>query len=139
MDEACCFAYTDGASRGNPGPAACAFLLVDSRENIITSEAGTLGRKTNNEAEYQAVINSLQKAASRSFRRVVVHSDSELVIRQIRGEYRVRKAHLRDLFSRVKELEQSFLSVEYVNLPRENPWMRIVDRLCNEALDSPNQ
>jgi len=139
MGEACCFAYTDGASRGNPGPAACAFLLVDSRENIITSEAGTLGRKTNNEAEYQAVINSLQKAASRSFRRVVVHSDSELVIRQIRGEYRVRKAHLRDLFSRVKELEQSFLSVEYVNLPRENPWMRIVDRLCNEALDSPNQ
>jgi len=112
---------------------------VDSGENIITSEAGTLGRKTNNEAEYQAVINSLQKAASRSFRRVVVHSDSELVIRQIRGEYRVRKAHLRDLFSRVKELEQSFLSVEYVNLPRENPWMRIVDRLCNEALDSPNQ
>lgn len=137
MDEVI-FIYTDGASRGNPGPSAYGFLISDSRGKILATESGALGKKTNNEAEYHAVINSLQKAASLSARRVVVHSDSELVVRQLRGEYQVRKAHLRDLFLQVRRLEEVFSSVEYVNLPRESPLIRIVDKLCNETLDSAN-
>ncbi|MCU0631474.1 MAG: ribonuclease HI family protein [Methanolinea sp.] len=130
--------YTDGASRGNPGPAACAFLLIDPRGKIIARDAVILGRRTNNEAEYQAVINSLQKAASLSARRVLVHSDSQLVIRQLKGEYQVRKPHLRAMYVQVKDLEQRFLSVDYSSVPREDPWIREADRLCNEALDSAN-
>lgn len=139
MDESCCFVYTDGASRGNPGPAACAFVITDPGGAVIASEALVLGKRTNNEAEYHAVIRSLQRAASLSFRRVLVYSDSELVVRQVRGEYRTRKEHLRELLALVKTLEQRFLSVEYVNLGREDPRIRLVDRLCNEALDSQKQ
>lgn len=136
MDGARCYAYTDGAARGNPGPAACAFIIVDAWGVLFANEARVLGCKTNNEAEYHAVIDALKKAASLSFRQIVVHSDSELVIRQIKGEYKVRKQHLRELFLQEQELESLFESVEFMNLPREDPWIRIVDRLCNEALDS---
>lgn len=128
--------YADGASRGNPGPSAYGFLISDQRGKILATESGALGKATNNEAEYHAVINSLQKAASLSARRVVVHSDSELVIRQLRGDYQVRKPHLGDLFFQVRKLQGNFSSVEYVHLPRENPMIRIVDKLCNETLDS---
>lgn len=138
MDGACCYAYTDGAARGNPGPAACAYIIVDAWGVLLANEARVLGCKTNNEAEYRAVIDALKKAASLSCRQIVVHSDSELVIRQIKGEYKVRKQHLRELFLQEQELESLFESVEFVNLPREDPWIRIVDRLCNEALDSGN-
>jgi len=138
MDGACCYAYTDGAARGNPGPAACAFIIVDAWGILLADEARVLGRKTNNEAEYHAVIDALKKASSLSCRQIVVHSDSELVIRQIKGEYEVRKPHLRELCVEVKGLERLFESVQLVNLPREDPWIRIVDRLCNEALDSGN-
>lgn len=139
MDGACCYAYTDGAARGNPGPAACAFIIVDAWGILLADEARVLGRKTNNEAEYQAVIDALKKAASLCCRQIVVHSDSELVIRQIKGEYEVRKPHLRELFLQEQELERLFESVEFVNLPREDPWIRIVDTLCNDALDSGNE
>jgi len=139
MDGTCCYAYTDGASRGNPGPAACAFVIVDGWGVLIASEARVLGKKTNNEAEYHAVIGALEKAASTPYRQIVVHSDSELVIRQIKGEYKVRKPHLRELFLQEQELERLFESVEFVNLPREDPWIRIVDTLCNDALDSGNE
>jgi len=139
MDGACCYAYTDGAARGNPGPAACAFIIVDAWGILLADEARVLGRKTNNEAEYQAVIDALKKAASLCCRQIVVHSDSELVIRQIKGEYEVRKPHLRELFLQEQELERLFESVEFVNLPREDPWIRIVDTLFNDALDSGNE
>lgn len=138
MDGTCCYAYADGASRGNPGPAACAFIIVDAWGVLIASEARLLGKKTNNEAEYHAVIGALEKAATTPYRQIVVHSDSELVVRQIKGEYTIRKSHLRELYSREKELEKRFESVGFVNLPREDPWIRIVDTLCNNALDSEN-
>lgn len=139
MEGVSCYAYTDGAARGNPGPAACAFIIVDAWGVLLADHARVLGRKTNNEAEYHAVIDALKKAASLSYRQIVVHSDSELVIRQIKGEYNVRKPHLHELFLQVQEIERSFESVEFVNLPREDPWIRIVDRLCNDALDSGNE
>lgn len=139
MDGTCCYAYTDGASRGNPGPAACAFVIVDAWGVLIASEARVLGRTTNNEAEYHAVIGALEKAASTPYRQIVIHSDSELVIRQINGEYTVKKSHLRELYLREKELEEHFDSVGFVNLPRDDPWICIVDALCNDALDSENR
>lgn len=130
------FCYTDGASRGNPGPAAWAFLVGDEEGRILAEGAGLLGRMTNNEAEYHAVINALGRAKVLHARRVVLFSDSELVIRQLRGEYQVRKAHLHDLFLRVKDLEQHFLSVDYQYVRREHPLIQAADKLCNRALDS---
>ncbi|HII76023.1 MAG TPA: ribonuclease HI family protein [Methanolinea sp.] len=132
------YGYTDGASRGNPGPAACAFLLRDQEGRLLAKEALVLGTRTNNEAEYHAVIEALRKAGSFASRNVVIYSDSQLVVRQLRGEYQVRKPHLRELHGVAKDLERSFLSVEYRSVGRDDPWITMADRLCNEALDSAN-
>lgn len=136
--ESILYGYTDGASRGNPGPAACAFLLVDEEGRVVAREVALLGTRTNNEAEYQAVIGALRKATSLSGRRVIIHSDSQLVVRQLLGEYQVRKPHLRDLHRMVKDLERLFISVEYRSVGRSDPFISMADRLCNEALDSKN-
>ncbi|OPX72357.1 MAG: Ribonuclease HI [Methanoregulaceae archaeon PtaU1.Bin059] len=130
--------YTDGASRGNPGQAACACVLVDTDGKVVATVARVIGIRTNNEAEYQAVIDALNTAGALSATRITVCSDSQLVVRQLRGEYRVRKAHLLELHARVKDLERQFLSVEYRSVGRSDPWIRMADRLCNEALDSAN-
>jgi ribonuclease HI len=132
------YGYTDGASRGNPGLAACACVLVDKNGEIVAKVARVLGTRTNNEAEYQAVIDALNTAVSLSAGRITVFSDSQLVIRQLRGEYRVKKRHLLELHGKVKDLERHFLSVEYRSVGRGDPWIRMADRLCNEALDSAN-
>ncbi len=130
--------YTDGASRGNPGQAACAFVLVDENGEVVARVARVIGIRTNNEAEYQAVIDALNTAGTLSASHVTVCSDSQLVVRQLLGEYRVRKRHLLELHAKVKDLERQFHSVEYRSVGRSDPWIRVVDRLCNEALDSAN-
>ncbi|MCQ8894133.1 MAG: ribonuclease HI family protein [Methanolinea sp.] len=129
--------YTDGASRGNPGPSAAACILCTSTGEVIGRRAVYLGKRTNNEAEYCAVLLALRATAELGTRTVHLISDSELVIRQLRGEYRVRSPTLRPLYERVKSCEKEFSRVIYGNLPRDDPWMRAVDRLCNETLDTP--
>lgn len=127
--------YTDGASRGNPGPSAYAYILVDDEGGIILQDSGYLGEGTNNSAEYHAVIESL-KAASRYTRgRVVVFSDSELVVRQINGTYRIRKDHLAVLYREVQEAASHFEGVEFKNVPRDHPVIARADLLCNRVLD----
>lgn len=128
--------YSDGASRGNPGISAIAFLVVEPGGEIRIRHGELLGLSTNNTAEYQAVIAAMEAASRITDGIVRIHSDSELVIRQLRGEYRIRKEHLRDLFGRVKALETRFLRVEYIEEPRENPWIRIADGICNRILDA---
>ena len=130
--------YTDGGSRGNPGPAASAFLAIvkeGGRERAIRKMARRIGKATNNQAEYRAVIMALEWAISRGFRRVVLHSDSELVVKQITGEYAVRSHSLRDLNLRVKEL-LSGLEWKAMNHPREEPHISQCDELVNKALDA---
>jgi ribonuclease HI len=126
--------YTDGASRGNPGPASYSFLFVQSGK-IIHEESAYLGAATNNTAEYHGIIAALTKARDLTKDAVRVYSDSELVIRQINGEYRINKPHLAELRAEIAALEKQFSSVEFRNVPRENPFIRRCDELCSRTLD----
>jgi ribonuclease HI len=134
MDENKLHLYTDGAARGNPGPGACAFVAVESG-NVIHSGARALGRVTNNTAEYEAVIIALEYAASKGYRSVAVTSDSQLAMRQLAGEWRVRNEHLAVLHRRVKSLERSFSAISYAHVRRTNTYIQMADALANKALD----
>src|SRR5262245_59191161 len=124
--------YTDGASRGNPGPAAIAFVVQVDGQTI--SEFGTrIGQATNNTAEYLALIRGLEFVDGLSAKRVHIRSDSELMVRQMRGEYRVKHPDLIPLNEQAQVLARRFSAVTYTHVPRaENAE---ADRLCNEALD----
>jgi ribonuclease HI len=127
--------YTDGASRGNPGPSAYAFILVRGG-TIIARESGFIGTGTNNVAEYEAVIRALDLAAEYGTGSVEVFSDSELVVRQLNGLYAVKKPHLGKLFEEVQKRISRFRSVKFVSVSREDPCIRKADDLCNEELDA---
>lgn len=129
-----CDIYTDGASRGNPGRAAWAYLLVIDGE-VIAGDAGFLGITTNNVAEYRAVINGLQAALDRHLQYADLCSDSELVVRQIRGEYRVRAPHLRPLHEEVLRLKKRFTEIRVRSVPRDDPIIARADAMCNAVLD----
>ena len=128
------FCYTDGASRGNPGPASYAFLIV-KEETVIQEEHGFLGISTNNVAEYMAVIHGLRWLAPVTGGAVHVYSDSELVMRQLSGAYAVKKTHLAELHRDVSALANRFERVTYQSVPRENHYIRQADTLCNLELD----
>jgi ribonuclease HI len=127
--------YTDGAARGNPGNAAWAFVFVKGGR-VIAQEAGFLGTATNNVAEYHAVIRALSAARTGGYRAAALSSDSELVVRQIRGEYRVRKPHLRPLHEQVMRLAGEFSTLTFRAVPRSHPCIALADRLCNDTLDA---
>ena len=127
--------YTDGASRGNPGYAAWAYVIVQGG-TIAARGSGYLGRATNNVAEYHAVINGLRAARAFTGGRLEVRSDSELVVRQLTGRYRIRKEHLADLAAEVQQQVRTFAEVRFESVPREHPCIQVADRLCNEVLDS---
>lgn len=126
--------YTDGASRGNPGPGAIAFIIFDSMGNVLKSHRHYIGKTTNNVAEYRALISALERAGKLG-REVSCFSDSKLMINQLRGEYKVKKAHLKELFERVKTLERGFERVEYRNVRRTDTNIKKVDRMVNQVLD----
>jgi ribonuclease HI len=126
-------AYIDGASRGNPGPASYAVVLKQADGKTVLELGKYFGRATNNVAEYYGLINALDSAASRGVARLCVRSDSELLVRQIEGRYKVKSADLKPLFERAQKLARGFayFSIEYI--PREQN--READRLANQALD----
>jgi len=126
--------YTDGASRGNPGPAAYGFILVRN-DAIIFEGSGTLGKTTNNTAEYYAILSALKKAQEFARESVTVWSDSELVIKQINNQYRITKPHLARLRAELAIVEKNFTDIHFRNVPRENRFIRRCDKLCNQALD----
>lgn len=125
--------YTDGAARGNPGPAAVGVVLEDEGGKPVATIGRAVGRKTNNQAEYAAVIAGLEKAISLGAKQVVLKSDSELVVRQLTGRYKVKNADLRELYQRVVKLIGQLEKFTAVNIPREQN--RKADGLCNKALD----
>jgi len=100
--------YTDGASRGNPGPAGIGAVILDETERVVAEISRGIGIATNNEAEYLALAEALEKARSLGARRVRVYVDSELVARQLCGEYAVRSDRLRPLIARVQALRRGF-------------------------------
>lgn len=130
----CLACYTDGASRGNPGPSAYAYILVREGRKVRAG-SGFLGTGTNNAAEYMAVIRCLRDAARLPCTEITVFSDSELVVRQLQGRYVVRAPHLKELFSEVREAVRLFRAVGFVHVPRDNPWIAEADRMANEVLD----
>ena len=124
--------YTDGASSGNPGPAAIGATIKDEQGNLIASISQRIGTTTNNQAEYRAIIAALEKAVSLGARDVELRSDSELVVKQIKGRYRVKKATLRPLYQKVVQLIGSLETFTITHVPREKNTE--ADRLANKAL-----
>ncbi len=124
--------HTDGAAEPNPGPAAIGATIKDERGRLIASISRPIGRATNNQAEYRAIIAALEKAIGLGARQVVLNSDSELVVKQIQGSYRVKKAALKPLYRRVKELQGLLESLTVSHIPRRQN--READRLANQAL-----
>ena len=133
------YIYTDGASRGNPGPAAIAYIFGVLREGKwieIERYSDYIGIATNNKAEYKAIIKALSEAHRYTRWKIKLYSDSELVIRQIKGEYRIKKEHLSKLCEEVYEKIEFYEKVEFFHVPRENPYIQKCDRLCNLELDN---
>ncbi len=125
--------YADGASRGNPGEAGVGAVIADSQGRTVKELKYFLGVASNNAAEYQAAILALEKALELGAKRVALHLDSELVVRQLKGEYRVREPHLRDLHRKATEALNRFLRYSILHISREEN--RRADQLANEAID----
>jgi len=123
---------TDGTAVPNPGPAAIGATIKDERGNIVATISRAIGRATNNQAEYQAVIAALQKAISLGADRVVLRADSELVVRQLTGRYRVKKAVLKPLYQQAGQLLSRFQGFTVTHVPREQN--KEADRLASAAL-----
>lgn len=126
--------FTDGAARGNPGPAAIGVILKDEIGNAVARISRRLGTTTNNQAEYHAIIAALEKATSLGARQVLLKSDSELVVKQINGNYKIKNTVLRPLYQRVVQLVGSLKSFSISYIPREQN--SEADALANRALDS---
>jgi ribonuclease HI len=126
--------FTDGGSRGNPGPAASAFVLEAEDGTVLEARATAIGVATNNIAEYRALVDGLRRAVEIGVDDLEVVSDSELVVRQMRGEYRVKNETLRGLFLEASALARQIGRVGYTAVRREDN--ELADRLVNEALDA---
>jgi ribonuclease HI len=127
--------YTDGAARGNPGPAAAGFRILKSREELLFEHAESLGNRTNNQAEYTALISGLKACHAYTRNRVRVGSDSELMVNQMRGAWQVRHPELRRLHKEAHALAASFQEVSYDHHGRSHPEIAEVDRALNRLLD----
>ena len=126
--------FTDGAARGNPGPAGAGVYIEDAEGEVVSEDFAYLGEATNNVAEYRALLLGLERAQELGARKIEIRADSELMVRQLRGEYRVRNAALRKLFERARTLENAFEQIEYTHVRRERN--RDADRLANHAIDA---
>jgi ribonuclease HI len=125
--------YTDGAARGNPGPAAFAYVM-DLEDGRVIRDKGLIGHATNNVAEYSALVRALERAAELGVSDLSVKSDSELLVKQMKGIYRVSNLALAELHGEARKIAERFQSVKFHHVPRaEN---READQLCNEALDA---
>jgi ribonuclease HI len=123
----------DGAARGNPGEAGCGAAICDEQGAVVEELSRYLGHATNNVAEYQALLIGLEALLKSGKKRVRVQSDSQLLVRQLNGEYRVKDEKLRTLFQRAINLLRQFKSYRIVHVPREQN--KIADRLANKAID----
>ena len=128
------YIYADGASRGNPGAAAAAAILLDASGSELGRSQTYLGTDTNNAAEYQGLRLGLLLADQLGKRRIACRLDSELVVKQMRGEYRIRNPRLRAIAQTVKELCGRFELVEFVHVPRAGN--AVADGLANAAIEA---
>jgi ribonuclease HI len=126
--------FTDGGARGNPGPAAYGFVLEAEDGTVLAAEGHAIGSTTNNVAEYSGLIAGLRKAIELQVPEVEVVSDSELMVKQMRGEYRVKNEALRGLCNEATTLARRLEGVEYRHVKRAHN--ELADRLVNDALDA---
>lgn len=129
--------YTDGASRGNPGNSSYGFIIKTHSGVILHQEGKKIGQATNNIAEYTAVLKSLEYIkkhhSHKSPHQIQILADSQLIVRQLAGVYKIKKPHLGQLFQKIKDLENDLGVVTYKSIPREENF--IADKLANKALD----
>lgn len=127
-------AYSDGGSRGNPGPSATGVVIFDPAGREVHRESRRTGVGTNNEAEYRAAISALEAALGLGASHIELRMDSELLVRQLTGRYRVRNPRLIPLYKRLLDLRGRFQSATFRSIPRTGN--RLADNLANQALDS---
>lgn len=127
----------DGASRGNPGEAGCGAAICDPSGAIIKELGRYLGHATNNVAEYEALLLGLETALSLGRKKLRIQSDSELLVRQLNGIYRVKDEKLKRLFQRAKTFLRELDGYHIIHVPREQN--QLADRLANEAIDDANK
>jgi ribonuclease HI len=125
---------TDGGARGNPGPAAYGYVLESDDGHVLAAHGEAIGHATNNVAEYSGLVAGMAKAAELGVRELEVVSDSELLVKQMRGEYKVKNEALRALWEDANDLEHRFARVRYTAVRRAHN--ELADRLVNEALDA---
>ena len=124
---------TDGGARGNPGPAAFAYVLEADDGTVLAAEGAAIGSATNNVAEYSGLVAGLKRALELHVPELEVVSDSELMVKQMRGEYRVKNAALRELYDEAVAVARRLDNVEYRHVKRAHN--ELADRLVNDALD----
>jgi ribonuclease HI len=126
--------WCDGAARGNPGPAGAGSQITTPDGDVVAEITQGLGETTNNVAEYTAAILGLERAGELGATDVLLRSDSQLLVNQLNGVYRVKTAHLRPLHGRVRELAAGFDTIRFEHVPRERNTE--ADRLANEGVDA---
>jgi len=126
-------AYIDGGSRGNPGPAGYGVVIQDVAGNTVDTLSKSIGKATNNVAEYHALLAALEHILEQNGQRLQVYCDSELVVRQMQGRYRVQSADLKPLHERARQLAKRLEHFAIQHIPREQN--RLADQLANEAMD----
>ncbi len=126
-------AYADGASRGNPGPSSYGVVVYDESGAELHTGCRALGHGTNNQAEYEGAIAALEAALGLGADEITLRMDSQLIVRQLEGRYRVKNAKLIPLYKRLVDLRARFARITVEHVPREEN--KVADRLANEALD----
>lgn len=127
--------YSDGASRGNPGPSAIAFLVLTEDGKTLKRYSRYVGMKTNNQAEYEALIGALEFASGLTDQELICYMDSELVVKHLNRDYQVRDSKLKLLWLKANELVNRFSKVTFVHVPRTDTHIQEVDSLVNHTLD----
>lgn len=125
---------TDGGARGNPGPAGIGAVFVNESNHIIARHKQYIGKATNNVAEYKALILALEKASALSANHLTIRMDSELIVRQMQGKYKIKDPQLKLLAAEVFKLSNNFKSINFLHIPREQN--KEADKLVNEAIDA---
>ncbi len=127
--------FSDGGARGNPGPAAIAFIALNGDGQTVRADSCFIGIHTNNQAEYEALLLALKFALDQKAQEVICHLDSELVVKQLNGEYSVKNYELQQLWQKIQALKRNFRKISFVNVPRTNLQTQRADALVNKTLD----
>jgi len=127
--------YSDGGARGNPGPAGIGVVICDANDQVLEEAAECIGHNTNNVAEYRGMIKALEMAKARGATRLLCTADSELLIFQLQGIYRIKNPALQQLAEKVRSAVKGFESVTWRHVRREHPMITRADKNLNQALN----